>query len=304
MWYLITAIAPTLWGTSYAFMESGLDNGLPLWNAFFRALPAGLLLLAIKPVALNFKHIRYGSSLGVLNIGVFFVCMFIATYRIPGSLVATLGATLPIQVMLIRRLVYGVQPTPWQIAAGLLGLMGVYVLLSGSEMPLDAIGVAVALLGLFSMALATVTMQHHGMTDNVIGFMGTQLVAGALCILPVALFVEGSLPDYNQTEMMTLGWLSLANTALGYLIWLFGIRQIGVLNASLLTLINPVVAVLLGVLYMQDQISLLQYLAIALILFSVALPNLSICLIKLLKPFLNKKQPEIPEPSLGNSKAS
>ena len=288
MWYFITLIAPVLWGTSYAFMESGLDNGLPLWNALFRALPAGLLLLLIKPVAFDRKTLSYGSMVGFLNIGVFFVCMFIATYRIPGSLVATLGATMPIQVMIIRRVLYGVKPDAWQIAAGFLGLFGVYLLLSGSEMPLDAIGVGVALLGMFSMSLATVIMQHHGMTENVIGFMGTQLVAGAVFILPIAYVVEGSIPSYNTSEIMTLGWLSVVNTAIGYLIWLYGIKRIGVFNASLLTLINPVVAVLLGVLYMKDQISLIQFMAIGLILFSVSLPNLSVCLLNGLRTFFKR----------------
>jgi len=94
-----------------------------------------------------------------------------------------------------------------------------------------------------------------------------------LCILPFAYVIEGTLPKYQTTEIMTLAWLSIVNTAIGYLFWLYGIRKIGVFNAALLTLVNPVVAVMLGVLYMQDAISAVQYLAIALILFSVALPN-------------------------------
>ena len=273
MWYLITAVAPILWGTSYVFMESGLDNGLPLWNAFFRALPAGLLLLAIRPMPLNLKPLSYAGMLGVLNIGVFFVCMFIATYRIPGSLVATLGATMPIQVMILRRVLYGIQPDLWQIIAGFVGLFGVYLLLSGAPTTLDTIGVAVAFLGMFSMSLATVLMQHNGMTDNVIGFMGTQLLAGALCILPVAWMMEGGLPNYGMTEVLTLSWVSVVNTALGDLIWLYGIRKIGIVNASLLTLVNPIVAVLLGVMIMKDQLSIIQLGAIAIILGSVSLPN-------------------------------
>ncbi len=293
MWYLITLIAPILWGTSYVFMESGLDNGLPLWNAFFRALPAGILLLLVRPIKWEWYNIRYGAAMGALNIGVFFVCMFIATYRLPGSLVATLGATLPIQVMLLRWVLFHERPQFWQVLAGGLGLYGVYILLSGAPATLDTVGIVIAFTGIFSMSLATVLMQHHGMTNNVVGFMGTQLIAGALCILPFALFMEGALPRYETSEVLTLGWLSIVNTALGYLIWLYGIRKIGVFNASLLTLVNPVVAVILGVLYMQDQISAVQYLAIVLILFSVALPNLSQCIKRCFGRWLKREQPSL-----------
>jgi probable blue pigment (indigoidine) exporter len=86
---LVTAIAPSLWGTTYLVTTELLPAGRPLLAAVIRALPAGLLLVAIT------RRLPQGSwwwrafVLGALNIGVFFALLFVAAYRLPGGVAAT-----------------------------------------------------------------------------------------------------------------------------------------------------------------------------------------------------------------------
>uniref|UniRef100_UPI0020C2E156 EamA family transporter n=1 Tax=Salmonella enterica TaxID=28901 RepID=UPI0020C2E156 len=80
-----------------------LPQGYPLTVAMLRALPAGLLLLLI--VRQLPRGIWWGRVflLGALNFSVFWWLLFVAAYRLPGGVAATVGAIQPLIVILLAR---------------------------------------------------------------------------------------------------------------------------------------------------------------------------------------------------------
>lgn len=72
----LTAVAPISWGTTYIVTSEWLPPDRPLLSGLLRALPAGLLAIAIG------RRLPHGSwwwraaVLGVLNIGAFFALLF------------------------------------------------------------------------------------------------------------------------------------------------------------------------------------------------------------------------------------
>lgn len=109
---LLTAAAPTAWGTTYLVTSELLPPDRPLWSGVIRALPAGLLLLALT------RHRPHGAwwwraaVLGALNIGAFFPLLFFAAYHLPGGAAAVLGATQPLLVAGLTVLVLHERPHP------------------------------------------------------------------------------------------------------------------------------------------------------------------------------------------------
>ena len=92
----LTALAPAAWGLTYLATTEFLPPGRPLLAGAVRALPAGLLLAATarqRPVGTWWLK---AAALGVLNIGGFFALLFVAAYRLPGGVAATLGAVQPL----------------------------------------------------------------------------------------------------------------------------------------------------------------------------------------------------------------
>src|SRR3712207_787212 len=74
----VTALTPAVWGTTYAVTAEFLPPGRPLLAGVLRALPAGLLLLAVTRRLPRGSWWWRSAVLGALNIGVFFALLFAA----------------------------------------------------------------------------------------------------------------------------------------------------------------------------------------------------------------------------------
>ncbi|WP_155850096.1 EamA family transporter, partial [Arthrobacter sp. H41] len=125
---LLTSLAPCVWGTTYLVASELLPPERPLLAAVLRSLPAGVLLVVlVRRLPMGSWWWR-ASVLGVLNIGVFFALLFIAAYRLPGGVAATIGAVQPLLVAVLASRWIGEQLTGMKIAAGAAGLAGVALL--------------------------------------------------------------------------------------------------------------------------------------------------------------------------------
>ena len=141
---LITLLGPMLWGSTYAVFTETLPVSHPLLTGALRALPAGLILLALNPRIPPFAALKRHAVIGFSNIGLFFGLLFVAASRMPGGLAATLGAIQPLVVVLITAWLVGRAPHPVQILAGIAGVIGVGLLVLAPEAVPDPIGVAAA----------------------------------------------------------------------------------------------------------------------------------------------------------------
>lgn len=293
----VTAIAPISWGTTYLVTSELLPPGRPLLAAVLRALPAGLLLLAItRTLPVGGWWLR-SLVLGTLNIGAFFAFLFLAAYRLPGGVAATMGAIGPVLVAVLASLLVGEALTVRRVVAGFAGVAGVALIVLQADARLDAVGVVAALAGAVSMSLGSVLSKRWGRPDagrrigarrrtnpdadptaasgsSVSGLALTawQLVAGGLVLVPVLLIVEG-LPSAAPAAAAIGGYayLSLVGTALAYTLWFRGIAALPVGSVSFLGLLSPVVAVLAGVVVLGEGLSPGQLLGIAVVAGSLIL---------------------------------
>src|SRR4051812_43559856 len=122
---LLTALTPAVWGTTYAVTTEFLPPERPLLAAVLRAVPAGLLLIALT------RHLPRGvwwwrsAVLGALNIGLFFAMLFVSAYRLPGGMAAVLGAAQPLIVAALTGLILTERVALRTVLAALVGASGV-----------------------------------------------------------------------------------------------------------------------------------------------------------------------------------
>jgi probable blue pigment (indigoidine) exporter len=267
---LVTALAPAIWGTTYLVTTEFLPPGRPLLAAVIRALPAGLLLVALTRRLPQGDWWWRSLVLGTLNIGAFLALLFVAAYRLPGGVAATLGALQPLIVAGLSTGLLGERLNRRTVLAGVAGVLGVSLLVLQSDARLDALGVAAAAGGAVVMATGVVLSKRWTSPAPLLATTGWQLVAGGLVLVPVALAVEGAPPPaLSGANLAGYGYLALIGAALAYALWFRGIRALAATHVTFLGLLSPVVATLLGWLVLGQRLTAWQLLGAAIVLAAV-----------------------------------
>lgn len=266
---LLTAIAPAIWGSTYIVTTEFLPNFSPMTVAMLRALPAGLLLLAIVrqlPAGHWWPRI---FILGALNFSIFWAMLFISAYRLPGGVAATVGAVQPLIVVFIAAALLGSTIRLPSVLAAIVGLAGVALLVLTPNAALDPAGVAAGLAGAVSMAFGTVLTRKWQPPVSLLTFTAWQLTAGGVLLVPIALLFEPAIPMPTAANLFGLAWLGLIGAALTCFLMFRGISRIEPAVVSLLGFLSPATAVLLGWLFLDQSLSLLQIVGVVLVIGSI-----------------------------------
>ncbi|MBT2505263.1 EamA family transporter [Streptomyces sp. ISL-98] len=244
----LTALAPISWGSTYAVTTEFLPPDRPLFTGLIRALPAGLMLLAIGRTLPRGAWWWKAAALGALNIGAFFPLLFLSAYRLPGGMAAVFGSLAPLWVAGLAMLLLSEKPTVRTLLTGIAAALGVSLVVLRATAALDMIGVVAALTSSASMAAGTVLTKRWGRPDGVgpLVMTGWQLTAGGLLIAPVALLVEGAPPALDGRAVAGYLYLALVNTAVAYWLWFRGIGRLTATSVTFLGPLSPLTAAVIG----------------------------------------------------------
>lgn len=244
----ITALTPVSWGTTYYVTTEFLPPDRPLFTGLIRALPAGLLLLALTRTLPRGGWWWRAVVLGALNIGAFFPLLFLAAYRLPGGVAAVVGSAGPLFVIGLAALLVSERPTLRAFAAAVAAAIGVSLVVLRSDAELDLVGVVAGLAGAASMSAGTVLTKRWGRPEGVgaLAMTGWQLTAGGLVILPLAFLLEGAPPALDGDALTGYAYLAFGNTAIGYWLWFRGIERLPATSVTLLGPLSPITAAVIG----------------------------------------------------------
>lgn len=266
---LLTALAPAIWGSTYVVTTLMLPQDYPLTVAMLRALPAGfLLLLIVRQLPQGIWWLR-AFILGALNFSVFWALLFVAAYRLPGGVAATLGAVQPLVVILLARSLLGTPVRGLSVLAALGGLGGVALLVLTPKAALDPVGIAAGLISAASMALGTVLSRRWQPPVSALTFTSWQLTAGGILLAPLAFAAEPALPPLTALNVAGIAYLGLIGAALAYVLWFRGVARLEPAVVSSLGFLSPITAVLLGWGMLGQQLSAAQIAGMVIVVASV-----------------------------------
>jgi probable blue pigment (indigoidine) exporter len=204
-----------------------------------------------------------------LNFAIFWSLLFFAAYRLPGGVAAVMGALQPFVVIFASRVLLGSPIKLLSLIAVAAGAVGVALLVLKSEAKLDMWGVVAGIAGSASMAFGTVLSRKWQPPVSALTFTSWQLTAGGLLLVPFAPFAPSDWSTINGTNILGLAYLGLVGAALTYIIWLRGIRIIQPTAASILGLLSPMSAALLGWFFLNETLSIPQSIGMIVVLLSV-----------------------------------
>ncbi|MEV0090928.1 EamA family transporter [Streptomyces sp. NPDC050738] len=269
----LAAIGPLTWGTTYVTTTQLLPPDRPLLLAMMRALPAGLVLLAVTRRLPSGSWWWKSAVLGLLNFGAFFPLVFLGAYRLPGGVASTVGAVLPLLVASLGVVVLKVRPTRRTLGAGLVGVIGVGLLVLRGSAVVDPLGLGAMILATTLMAFAVLLAKRWGRPEGVslLAFTGWQLTVGGLVLVPLAFGFEGMPPALSGANIAGFAYLGLIGTALAYAMWFRGIERLPAASVSFLGLANPIMATLAGLVVLGQTLTLWQLGGLVLVVASVLL---------------------------------
>ncbi|PSL01588.1 putative blue pigment (indigoidine) exporter [Haloactinopolyspora alba] len=271
----LTALAPLTWGTTYLVTTELLPPDRPLLSGAIRALPAGLVVLAFTRTLPRGDWWWRAALLGTLNIGAFFALLFVAAYRLPGGVAATLGAVQPLVIAGIAVVLLNERPTRWRLGWGVAGVAGVGLMVLRGHLGFDPVGVVAGLSGTAAMATGVVLTKRWGRPVGLLTFTGWQLTAGGLFLAPIALVVKGAPPPLDVSALAGYAWLGVAGTMVAYALWFQGVGRLPVAPTSFLPLLSPAMATALGWLVLDESLTPAQLAGFTLALVSIAAAQLT-----------------------------
>lgn len=269
---LVTAIAPIAWGSNYYVTRHALPADHALYGALLRALPAGLLLLALRPRRPRGAWWWRSVVLGALNVGAFFALIYVAAQLLPTNVASMIMATSPVALMLLAWPLAGERPRVLSMAGAGLGIAGVILMLAAAGTgAMDPLGVLASVTAMAMSSLGYILAKRWRDGVDVRSLTAWQLIAGALLLAPAAVLVEGAPPALDGTAVLGFAYVTLIATALAFWAWFEGLRRLDAGTVGLIGLLNPVTGVLLGTLVASEALGARQLAGLALVFAGILL---------------------------------
>jgi probable blue pigment (indigoidine) exporter len=267
----ITAIAPVAWGSTYYVTREFLPADYPLYGAAIRALPAGLLLLAVCRSLPRGSWWWKSAVLGLLNMSMFFALVYVAAQLLPTSVASVIMATSSVAMMLIAWAVLAERPGLLPVLGAILGIVGVCVmLLTGSE-SVNLLGVAASVAAVVMSSFGYVLAKKWGGQVPVLAATSWQLVAGGLMLVLAAVVVEGAPPALDGAAVASFAYVSIIATAAAFAAWFTGLRHLKAGTVGLIGLLNPITGVVLGTVLAAETLTAQQLAGIIIVLAGILL---------------------------------
>src|SRR5919108_6011117 len=274
-------IVAGIWGASYLFIKVAVREIEPTAMMDLRLLLAAAVLLPVLALRLGvggaLAEVRGTGGgafiLGVTNMAVPFVLIAWGEKHIDSGVAAIANATVPIFVALLAiRFNPGERVRGWRLVGVAMGLVGVGVL-AGVDPEGGWWGVAGTLavvVASLSYASANLYTQHRFPTTSPLVITAASSVAASVVLLPFALLqLPDELPGWKT--FASVAALGVGGTAVALIFFYRMLVHYGASRASLVTYLLPPFALVYGVVFLDEEVTLNALLGLLLILTGVAL---------------------------------
>jgi drug/metabolite transporter (DMT)-like permease len=264
VWAMLFALS-LLWGGSFLFAKIAVAEVPPFTVVWVRVALAGLaLLMVMRVMGLSMRvgpqRWRQFFAMGFLNNMVPFSLIFWGQTQIASGLASILNATTPLFTVLVAHvLTRDEKATGLRLAGMVAGFAGVAMMMGPDALAGTAANLwaQIACLGAaVSYAFAGVYGRRFKGLPPLVTATG-QVSATTLMMLPVVLIHDRiwTLPIPSGSAVASLMALALLSTALAYILFFEILKRAGATNLSLVTLLIPVSAIMLGSLVLGEELS-------------------------------------------------
>ena len=279
-WLLLFIVIAAIWGSSFLFMRvAGLEFGV-FPSAGLRMAIGALVMLPLLAwrgllgqMLSNWKPILFISF---INAAIPFACFAFAVLHITTGLSAILNATVPMFSALVAWAWLGQRLTTWRALGIAIGFIGI-TLLVGEQAALKGDALWLSILAMLACLVAALC---YGLSGNLIKERlshlhpwviagGTMLGATLWLTIPAALTWPKTMPSVHAWgALMAVG---VVCSAIAFMLYFTLLQRIDATKTQSVTYLIPVFALVYGVLFLDEHITLRMILCGAVVLVGTAL---------------------------------
>ena len=278
VWLLLCCI----WGSTWLFIKLGLRDLPPLTFAGIRFVIAAIILFALilarrVPLPNKKRDWILLAVTGVMSFSLNYGLVFWGEQYISSGLAALLQSTLPAFGLIIAHFYLpGERMTLPRIAGVLLGVLGVGVIFSNQLQvsgPRALWGSAALVGSAFCAAYANVLVKTYGLNLQPTMLAGGQMLFGLIPLLLIGIPLEGNPLKFHWTPIavISLLYLAVVGTVIAFLLYYWLMHNMDVTKTMLIALVTPVVAVILGMLVLKEELHWRTLVGGAMIMSGIAL---------------------------------
>ncbi len=286
--WIALGVVYLVWGSTYLAIRVGVGHLPPLFLAGSRYVIAGALLY---PIALRATARSRGSAGGrakpgarawvagaVIGILLLFAGnggVSVGETTLPSGFAAVLVATVPLWMILFAWPVQHQRVTVRSAAGLVTGLGGVAILVGGGTASGRISGVIIVLGAAAAWGFGSVLSHRLAVPSHAMLAAAIEMLAGGVVLLAVAA-VSGELGRIQWSSIPATSWIALAyligpGSILAFTAYGYALSHLPVTTVSTYAYVNPVVAVLAGIVFLGEQFTWREALGATLVLASVVI---------------------------------
>ena len=282
--YFALAATSLLWGTTWVAMKFGVSTLPPLELATIRQFIGGSLFLGfflLKGASIPSK--KQLSQLFVLSLFTFVFANGLSTWSlqyISSGLAALIGALYPLCVVLIEHFYFKSKQLNLLSLVGIvLGIAGITVVFYENAFAKHpegyAFGICLALIAMLSWSISTIMISRQTVKINPYFGMGWQMFFSSFMIFGLSFIPGGHVPiqDIPLVSWAVIAYLIGAGSIFAIIAFIYTMKHLHPGVAALYAYINPIVAIVIGSILLDEHISLQLIIGSLITLFGVYLVN-------------------------------
>jgi drug/metabolite transporter (DMT)-like permease len=271
-----------IWGSAFFLVEIVLEEVPPLTLVAGRLLSAFLFLgtafvISGRRIPRDRASWQAFVFLGVVNNVFPFIMLTWGQDRIDSSQAAILVASMPLSTVLIAHFWINERLTVDRAVGVLIGFGGVFMLVGADLSDLTGAGTLgqfAVIAGAVGYSTGTVFARRYLQDADIITTATGQTFIGTAIMIPLALAVDFPI-DASLSAKTVFAWMALGvfPSGVAYLIFFRLVRQVSATQASMVTYLIPVTAILLGVLVLDETVASSSFAGLALIVAGIWVVN-------------------------------
>jgi drug/metabolite transporter (DMT)-like permease len=263
-----------IWGSTYLAMRFGLESFPPFLLAGFRFVVAGVMMYVVlrlmgyaNPSLMQWRGAAIvGMLLPALGNGT--VCYVQQT--VSSSVAALSIATVPIW-MAVFSTIWGHKITRQEWLGILVGFVGIVLLNMGGTLQGQLTSALLLLFAAGSWSFGSVWSKHLAMPQGMMGAACQMLIGGVILMLVSAYVGERWPSNISSKSWMSMMFLIIFSSLVTYSAYQYLLKTVRPLVASSNTFVNPLVAFAVGIWLANEEVTQIEYIALAVIIVGVFL---------------------------------